>query len=343
MEPSRQQAQLLAQYVSALSGGRALAVREEILQGLFALSLHQSLPPPAVDALAHSLVSAPDPGMRLQAAAVLLHNGLQHRRDAGPFYPALDDEDAQVRDYAAFALVELSAVDGDVLPGLLADARDASAHRNLRGYSLRRLALWHSAGRVLPESVQATLLKLTEEPDPELSQAAWNALRQFDLAEADWRRAAADDDLATRRMAWWELEAMGVNKTLWAKWRDPKQRLQLIAIGLLGTTVLAVLAGALAFLWRLLVWLRGARQQRGRMLAAQLLWLVAALLTVAANAGIVFVVAVSHVGFSEKDLMQLNAIFSVILVLYAAVAYLGWKLLPASPVKDFPDATVAST
>jgi hypothetical protein len=71
------------------------------------------------------------------------------------------------------------------------------------------------------------------------------------------------------------------------------------------------------------------------MLAAQLLWLIAALSTVAVNAGIVFIVAVSHVGFSEKDLMQLNAIFSVILVLYAAVACLGWKLLPGgSTVTD---------
>ena len=97
----------------------------------------------------------------------------------------------------------------------------------------------------------------------------------------------------------------------------------------MGATVLSVIAGALFFFWRLLLWLAGTRQQRGRMLTAQLLWLVAALSTVALDAGILFMVGVAHVGLSEKDLMQLNIIFSVILALYAAVACLGWKLLPA--------------
>ena len=77
----------------------------------------------------------------------------------------------------------------------------------------------------------------------------------------------------------------------------------------------------------------GTRQQRGKLLA-QLLWLVAALLTVALDGGLVFVVAITHVDLSVRDLMQLNAMFSVILVSYAAVTYLGWKLLPASSRTD---------
>ena len=65
------------------------------------------------------------------------------------------------------------------------------------------------------------------------------------------------------------------------------------------------------------------------MLAAQLLWLVASFITVAADAGILFVVGMSHSGLSAKDLLQLNTLFSVILALYVAVACLAWKLLPA--------------
>jgi hypothetical protein len=258
-----------------------------------------------------------------------LHNSLQHRRDSGPFYPALDDGDARVSTYAAFAVVELTAVDGDVLPGLLGYAREPSVHRNLRKYSLRRLALWRVTGRDLPVAVQAALLGLTGEPDVEIRAEAWSALGQFDLDEQEWRRAATDDDLAIRRLAWRKLEALGVTKPVRAKWRDPKQRLQLIAVGLLGATLLAVVAGAVLFFWRLLLWWWGARQQRGRLLAAQLLWLVAALLTLVLDAGIVFAVGVAHVGLSIKDLMQLNTVFSVILVSYAAATYLGWKLLPA--------------
>jgi len=71
-------------------------------------------------------------------------------------------------------------------------------------------------------------------------------------------------------------------------------------------------------------------RQGGKLLAAQLLCLVAALLTVALDSGLVFVVAVAHVDLSIRDLMQLNAMFSVILLSYAAVTYLGWKLLPAT-------------
>lgn len=322
-------ASLQKQYVSALSEGRARAVREEILQGLFALSLTEPLPRQTVNVLDRSLDADTDAGLRLQVAAVLLHNSLQHRRDTGPFFAALDDGDARVHNYAAFALVELTAVDGDVLPGLLGYARDPAAHRNLRLYSLRRLAPWRRTGGNLPNSVRAALLQLTGEPDVELRTEAWNALRQFKLTAQEWHRAAADDDLAIRRMAWRELQARGVAKTVWAKWWDPKQRLELIAGGLVGATVLSVIAGALFFIWRLLLWLPGTRQQRGRMLAAQLLWLVAALSTVALDAGILFMVGVAHVSLSEKDLMQLNIIFSVILALYAVVACLGWKLLPA--------------
>lgn len=328
-EQTALQARLREQYVGALAGGRDRAVREEILQGLFALSLTAPLPQSAVDVLADSLVSDTDAGLRLQAAAVLLHDGLQQRRDSGPFYPALDDGDERVHTYAAFAVVELGAADGDVLPGLLGYARDPSAHRHLRGYSLRRLAMWRSTGRVLPDSVRADLLALTGEPDVELRTAAWNALRQFDLDESDWRRAAADEDLGIQRLAWRELEALGVAKPVWAKWRDPKQRLQLIAVGLLGATLLAIVAGAVLFSWRLLLWWRGARQQTGKLLAAQLLWLVAALLTLALDGVIVFSVAIAHVGFSIKDLIELNTVFGVILASYAAVSYLGWKLLPA--------------
>jgi hypothetical protein len=287
------------------------------------------LPQSTVDVLERSLVSDTDAGLRLQVAAVLLHNSLQHRRESGPFYPALDDSDAQVHTYAAFAVVELTAVDGDVLPGLLGYAREPSVHRALRVYSLRRLALWRASGRDLPVAVQAVLLELTGEPDVELRTEAWNALGQVDLDEQEWRRATTDDDLAIRRMAWRKLEALGVTQPVRAKWRDPKQRLQLIAVGLLGATLLAVVAGALLFFWRLLCWWGGTRQQRGRLLAAQLLWLVAALVTLVLDAGIVFAVGVAHVGLSVKDLMQLNTVFGVILASYAVVTYLGWKLLPA--------------
>jgi HEAT repeat protein len=323
------QARLLDQYASALSGDRARSVREEILRGLFALSLAEPLPQQAVEVLVRSLQSDTDTGLRRQAAAVLLHNGLQHRRNTGAVYPALDDDDEQVHMYAAFALVELNAVTGDVLPGLLGYARDASAHRNLRRYSLRRLSHWQRSARDLPDSVQADLLELTVEPDAGIREEAWNALSQFDPGEQEWRRAAADDDLAIRRMAWRKLEALGVAKPVWAKWRDPKQRLELIALGLLGVTVLAVVAGALFFFWHLLRWWVGTRQQRGRMLAAQLLWLVATLLTVAVDGGLVFMVAVAHVGLSIKDLVFLNTLFSGVLALYAVAIFLGWKLLPA--------------
>ena len=329
-EQATLQARLRAHYVRALSGDRPPAVREEILQGLFAFSLTEPLPQPAVDALETSLASDTETGLRLQAAAVLLHNSLQHGRDGAPFYPALDDDDAQVHTYAAFAVVELAAVDGDMLPVLLAYAGDPSVPRNLRVYSLRRLALWRATGRDLPVAVQAALLELTGEPDVELRAAAWNALSQFNPDEQTWRRAAKDDELGIQRMAWRKLEALGVSKPVWAKWRDPKQRLQLIAIGLLGATLLAVVTGAVLFCWRLLRWWRGTRQQRSRLLSAQLLWLLAALLTVALDCGLVFIVAISHVGLSIKDLMQLNTLFSVILASYAAVAYLCWKLLPAA-------------
>ena len=334
VEQTTLRARLHKQYVSALAEGRPRAVREEILRGLFALSLTEPLPRQTVDILDRSLHSDTDAGLRLQVAAVLLHTSLQHRRDTGPFFAALNDSDARVHNYAAFALVELIAVDGDVLPGLLGYARDPSAHRNLRLYSLRRLAQWRGAGRNLPDSVRAALLQLTREPDVELRTEAWNALRQFKLTALEWRRAAADDDLAIRRMAWRELQARGVAKPVWAKWQDPKQRQELIAVGLLGATVLSVVAGAVFFFWRLLLWLQGTRQQRGRMLAAQLLWLVAALSTVALDAGIVFVVALAHVGFSEKGVMELNIIFSVILAVYGAVTWLGWKLLPARSMRS---------
>jgi hypothetical protein len=334
VEQATLRARLLEHYVSALSEGRPRAVRAEILQGLFALSLIEPLPQQIVDLLARRLVSDPDAGLRLQVVAVLLHNGLQHRRDTAPFFPALNDGEARVHDYAAFAIVELVAVGGDVLPGLLRYARDPSAHRHLRAYSLRRLALWRRAGGTLPQSVQDALLALTAEPDVALRAEAWNALRQFKAGAEEWRRAAADDDLGIRRMAWRELEARGVAKPLWDKWRDPKQRLQLIAVGLLGATVLSVAAGAASFLWRLLLWWRGTRQRWGRMLAAQLLWLVAALATITLDASIVFAVALSHSGISEKDLTQLNIIFSVILALYVVIACLAWKLLPARSMRS---------
>jgi hypothetical protein len=327
VKPSALLARLREQYVAALSEGRDRAVRAEILQGLFALSLAEPLPQPALEVLGRSLVSDADAGLRLQAAAVLLHHGLRYRRDPGPFYPALDDDAAQVHDYAAFTLVELNAVDGEVLPGLLGFARDPSVHRNLRLYSLRRLAQWR--GSELPDAVQAVLQEVTGEADAELRAAAWNALRQFGPAGADWHRAAADDDLGIRRMAWRELEAQGVDKPVRAKWRDPKQRLELIAVGLLGATLLAMAAGAMMFSWRLLHWWQGSRQQPGRLLAALGLWLVATLLTVALDGGLVFIAALSHVGLSVKDLVQLNTVFGVILAAYAALTYLGWKLLPA--------------
>ena len=334
LEQTVLRARLHEHYVNALSGGRGQAVREEILRGLFALSRTEPLPQPAVAALERSLATDPEAGLRLQVAAILLHNSLLYRREVGPFYPALDDGDAQVHTYAAFAVVELTAVDGQLLPGLLGYGADPSVHRNLRVYSLRRLALWRATGRDLPDSVQATLLELTGEPDVEIRAEAWSVLGQFDLDEQAWRRAANDDDLGIRRMAWRKLEALGVAKPLWAKWRDPKQRLQLIAVGLLGATLIALVAGALLFFLRLLRWSAGTRQQRGRLIAAQLLWLVAALVTVVLDGGLVFIVAVSHVGLSIKDLMQLNTVFSVILVSYTAIAFLGWKLLPASSAAD---------
>ncbi|MGB5177305.1 MAG: HEAT repeat domain-containing protein, partial [Gammaproteobacteria bacterium] len=327
-------ARLCEHSISALSGGRDRAVREEILQGLFACSLTEPLPQAAVAALERSLVADTEAGLRLQVAAVLLHNSLRHRRDSAPFYPALDDGDALVHTYAAFAVVELSAVAGEVLPGLLGYASDPSVQRTLRVYSLRRLALWRIAGRDLPVAVQAALLQLTGEPDVELRAEAWNALGQFNLDEQAWRRAANDDDLGIRRMAWRKLEALGVTKPVWAKWRDPKERLQLIAVGLLGATLLAVVTGALLFFWRLLRWWVGTRQQRGRLIAAQLLWLIAALATIVLDSGLVFIVAVAHVDLSIKDLMQLNTVLSVILASYAAITYLGWKLLPASSAAD---------
>ena len=321
--------QLREQYVSALGAGRAPAVRSEILQGLFALSLAEPLPPSIVAVLAQSLVSDDDAGVRLEVAAVLLHNSVQHRRDGLLFYPALDDSDERVYTYAAFAVTELGNTDADVLAGLLAYAQDPSAHRRLRSYSLRRLALWRASGSDVPTSLQADLLALTGEPDAQLRAEVWNALGQFRLAEQDLRKATKDEDVGIRRMAWWKLEAQGIAKPVWAKWSDPKQRLQLVAVGLLGATLLAVVAGAMVFFWRLLNWLGGARQHRGKLIAAQLLWLVAALLTVALDGGIVFIVAISHVGFSEKDLMQLIAVFGVILASYTVVTYLCWKLLPA--------------
>jgi hypothetical protein len=332
--PPELRAQLRGQYVSALSADRAPVVRSEILQGLFALSLDDPLPPPVVAVLAQHLASDTDAGVRLEVVAVLLHNSVQHHRDSGPFYTALDDSDARVHTYAAFAVTELGNFDGDVMTGLLAHARDPSAHRHLRSYSLRRLALWRASGSDVPASLQADLLALTGEPDAELRAEVWNALGQFNLAEQDLRKATKDEDVGIRRMAWWKLEALGVAKPVWAKWRDPKQRLQLIAVGLLGMTLLAVVAGAVFFFWRLLRWLGGTRQQRGKMLAAQLLWLVAALLTVALDGGIVFIVALSHAGFSEKDLMQLIGVFGVILASFAVVTYLCWKLLPARPSVD---------
>jgi hypothetical protein len=330
LEQSASRASLLRQYVGALSEGRPSDVREEILRGLFALSLTEPLPSQTAGVLQRGPDAETDPGLRLKAIAVQLHNSLQHRRETASFLPALNDGDARVHDYAAFALVELSAVDGDVLPGLLGYANDPSAHRNLRLYSLRRLALWQRAGRTLPDSAKAALLQLTGEPDAQLRAEAWNALHQFELDAQDWRRAAADEDLAIRRMGWRELEARGIAKPVWEKMRDPRQRLELMIVGLLSATVLSVVAGAVSFFWRLLLWWRGTREQRGRMLAAQLLWLIAALGAVALDAGIVFLAALSHSGFSQKDLMLLNTIFGVILAVYAALSYLGWKLLPAS-------------
>jgi len=321
-------AQLHGQYAIALSAGRPPAVRREILEGLFALSLRGPLPQPVADALARSLSSDADAELRLRAAAVLLHDSLQHDRDPAVFFPALDDADARVRDYTAFALVERNAVGGEVLPGLLANARDASVHRQLRLYSIRRLALWGRAGMALPEPVQVALLELTAAPDMELRAEAWNALRQLKLPAQEWRRAADDDDLGIRRLAWRELEALGVAKPLSAKWRDPKERRELIALGLLGTTVVVVLGGAAAFFWRLLLWWQGARQRWGRMLAAQLLWLAAALAAVTLDAGIVFVAALSHHGLSVKDLTLVNNLFGAVLAGYTALAFVAWKLLP---------------
>ena len=114
VEQTDLRARLHEHYVSALSEGRDRAIREEVLQGLFAFSLTEPLPQPAVAALERSLASETDAGLRLQVAAVLLHNSLRHRRDSAPFYPALDDGDALVHTYAAFAVVELSAVAGEV-------------------------------------------------------------------------------------------------------------------------------------------------------------------------------------------------------------------------------------
>ena len=79
----------------------------------------------------------------------------------------------------------------------------------------------------------------------------------------------------------------------------------------------------------LLLWWRGIRRHGGRLLAGRLLWLVAALLTVALDGAIVFMVALAHVGLSVKDLVQLNSVFGLILASYATVTCLGWKLLPA--------------
>jgi|GEM_PF-4591791 len=130
-------------------------------------------------------------------------------------------------------------------------------------------------------------------------------------------------------MAWRKLEALGVAKPVWAKWRDPKQQLQLIAVGLLGATVLAVFAGAVLFFWRLLRWwgVPGSNGVTARCPAAMAG-------CGAVDGALVFVAAIAHVDLSIRDLMQLNAMFSVILVSFAAVTYLGWKLLQVSATAD---------
>ena len=319
---------LLAQFARALSAEGPAAVRHEILDGLFALSRAAPLPTEILDLVGRGLVAQSEVELRRRAAAVLLHDGLLARRTSERLVPALDDGDAGLRDFAAFAMVELNAGDGAVLPVLLGLAQDRSAHRNLRLYSLRRLALWKAGGAVLPATAAPGLLALTREADGEVRAQAWNAVRQLKLPANEWRRAAADDDLGIRRMAWWELQALGVAKPLSAKWRDPKERLQLVAVGVLAATALSVIGGAAAFFWRLLLWLRGDRRQQGRMLAAQLLWLLAALAAVTLDAGIVFLAALAHTGFSEKDLLQMDLVFGGILAAYVLLAIFAWQLLP---------------
>jgi hypothetical protein len=203
-----------------------------------------------------------------------------------------------------------------------------SASSSATAGCLRRLALWQTGGAVLPAVAAPDLLALTREPDAEIRAQAWNALRQLKLPAQEWRRAAADDDLGIRRMAWRELEARGAAKPVSAQWRDPKERLQLVAVGLLSATGLGILAGALAFLWRLFLWLQGPRQRGARMLAAQTLWLVAALAAVVLDGGMLFIAALAHSGFSEKDLVLANGLFAAVLAGYAALAFLAWKLLP---------------
>jgi hypothetical protein len=321
-------ARLEQQYATVLSASPSRPVRGEIVQGLFTLSLSAALAQPAADALGGTLRSDSDIGLRVQAAAVLLHDGLLHRGEASRLRAGLDDAEARMRDYSAFAWVESSAAGRELLPVLLACAGEPSAHRNLRLYCLRRLAQWRRGGGELPDSVQAALLPLTAGPDAALRAEAWGALLQFKLPVETWRRAAADDDLAIRRLAWGELRARGVAQPVWATLRDPRQRLELLATGLLGANVLAVLGGAVLFGWRLLAWLRGSRTRPARLLAGQLVWLAAALGAIALNGGIVFLLALAHRTPSEKDLVQLNAVFGGILGLYCALAWIAWKLLP---------------
>jgi hypothetical protein len=330
VEAAELRTRLQQQYARTLSEDRPRGVRDEILRGYFELSLIEPLSHLAVEVLGRSLGSDADAGLRLQAAAVLLHHGLRHGREAGLLVKALDDGDGRVHSYAAFAMVELAGGDGDVLPGLLRHAQDRSAHRNLRLYCLQRLGQWNGAARRLPDSAQVLLLALTTEPDPEIRKDAWNVLRQFRLGAPHWRQAAADDGLEIQRMAWRELEARGIAKPIWAKWRDPRQRMELIATGLVLATVAALVVGAVAFTWRLLRWWRASRLQGRRMLAAQSLWLLAALSTLVVDGGLLFLVAVSHAGFSMKDAMTLNLILGVMIGLYVAFGWLAWKLLPAS-------------
>ena len=327
---------LLDRYVGALSAGRPVQVRREILAGLFALSLTTSLSERATDVLARTLISDANAELRLSAAAVLLQIAKDHPGITELFYPALDDPDAKVHTYAAFALVELNDVDGSVLSALLRFAGDASVPLNLRLYSLRRLIQGPSPGMKLLASAQDGLLRATREEDAGLRSAAWSALVRFDLTEQDWRRATADDDIEIQRMAWRQLQALGVSKPLTAMWRDPKERLEIVAVTLVGATLLQLVVGTVFFTWRLFLWWSSDRPRPGRMLAAALLWVLATVATVVVLAGILFVLAMAHRGISERDLIQLNLVFGTILAFYVAAGFLCRRLLPPMPLAAPP-------
>jgi hypothetical protein len=199
---------LLAPALAGALADPARAVVRAAAQTLVALGRHH----PAVRETLREALRATAPRARIQAALALARLEPAEPRSLPALVAALDEPDGDLRWAATQVLVQMGRSHGEVLPVLLALAREGSPRARCMALAgLRELAPGEPG-------VEKALLAASGDPQATVRRAAYAALSALEPPPASARArlaeaVASDPDAASRRLAEAALAALRRSQT----------------------------------------------------------------------------------------------------------------------------------